>query len=74
MSAGASSHSARTAFTTIVNGLMSANVWSQLGIESVGTNADDANVSGKITRKPTDCADSGLLAIIPISAKNHENA
>ena len=31
-------------------------------------------MSGKIARKPTDCADSGELATIPISAKNHENA
>jgi len=39
-----------------------------------GKRAEEANVSGKIARKPTDCADSGEPAIMPISAKNHENA
>jgi hypothetical protein len=56
--AGASSHSARIAATTIVKGLTFANASSHSGIDSTGTNADDANVSGKIAMKPIDCAAS----------------
>ena len=44
----------------IENGLMSAaNVCSQSGIVSGGTNAEEAKVSGKIAMKPNAFADSG---------------
>ena len=57
--AGVSSHSDRTASEIVVNGLASANCWSPSGIDSAGTNTDDANVSGKISVKPIEFAVSG---------------
>src|SRR3954469_3502804 len=72
--AGAPTHSARIAFTTIVNGLISANHWSAAGIESVGTNADEMNVSGNTAMKPSEFAASGEDTSIPSSANTHENA
>ena len=50
--AGVPTKSALAASTIVVNGLFSANGWSQLGIDSTGTNADDTNVSGKRIVKP----------------------
>jgi hypothetical protein len=47
----------------VVNGLCSATGWSQLGIESTGTNAEDTNVTGKRTVKPTALAYVRLPAI-----------
>jgi hypothetical protein len=44
---------------------MSAKVCSHDGIVSTGTNADDANVSGKIAMKPSDWAASGEDAVSP---------
>ena len=60
--------------TTIVNGLSSANGCSQPGIESTGTNADEANVSGKITMKPRRLRGLGDDAVSPTKAKTHEKA
>ncbi len=39
-----------------------------------GTNAEDRKVSGNTARKPTELADSGVVAIRPTSANTHENA
>ncbi len=72
--AGAPSHRARIASTTIVNGLTSANHCSTSGIESTGTNAELMKVSGKTAMKPTEFADSGDDTISPSHAKTHENA
>ena len=58
----------------IVNGLISANHCSAPGIDSTGTNADEMNVSGNTTMKPTEFAASGEDTSRPSSAKNHENA
>ena len=55
-------------------GLTSANCFSPSGIESTGTNADEANVSGKIAVKPIEFAVSGDDEYSPTSAKIHENA
>ena len=44
--AGVPTNSARAALTMIVNGLCSAIGWSQAGIESTGTKADETKVSG----------------------------
>src|SRR3954447_20214503 len=71
--AGAPIHSARSAFTTIVNGFSSANQRSPAGIDSTGTNADEMNVSGKMTMKPSELADSGDETSSPSSANTHEN-
>ena len=50
----------------IENGLMSvANVCSQSGIVSGGTNAEEAKVSGKIAMKPNAFAASGVEASSP---------
>ena len=57
--AGVPSHRWRTASTTVVNGLASANCRSPSGIDSAGTNTDEANVSGKIAVKPIEFAVSG---------------
>ena len=72
--AGVSSHSARIASVMMLNGLTSANCRRPSGIDSTGTNADEANVSGKITMKPIACADSPEDAVSPTSAKNHDQA
>ena len=72
--AGASTNRERTASTTTVNGLTSAKASSAAGIDSTGTNADEANVRGKIALKPTACADSGELTTRPMNANSHENA
>jgi hypothetical protein len=58
----------------VLTGFASANVWTAAGIESVGTNADDANVSGKRMVKPIACADSGDDEVSPIQAKIHDDA
>ena len=68
------SHSERTASTTVVNGFASANCRSPSGIDSAGTNAEEANVSGKIAVKPIEFAVSGDDENRPTSAKIHENA
>ncbi len=72
--AGAPSHRARNASTTIVTGFTSANFCSALGIESTGTNAEEMNVIGKTSVKPIPFAASGEETDIPIRAKIHENA
>src|SRR5437016_3704161 len=72
--AGASTHSARSAFTSIVKGLIFANHLSASGIDSTGTKADEMNVSGKTAMKPSELAASGEETSIPSSANIHENA
>src|SRR4051794_2080996 len=64
--------SARTALTVIVIGWCSAKGCSQSGIVAVGTNALDANTSGKTSGKLAACALSALGTDSPTSAKNHE--
>src|SRR4051812_40402028 len=71
---GTPSHSSRTALTVSVTGLTSAKACSQSGIESTGTKADDAKVSGNSQMKPADWATSALGTESPISAAIHENA
>ena len=58
----------------IVNGLFSATGWSQLGIVSTGTNADETNVSGKRMVKPYAFAASGEDAVRPMKANTQEKA
>ena len=65
--------SARTALTTRVTGLTSANACTTPGIEAVGTNAEEAKVSGKTQMKPADWAVSGFLTASPTNALIHEN-
>ena len=72
--AGVFSHSDRTASEIVVNGLASANCRSPSGIDSAGTNTDEANVSGKISVKPIEFAVSGVDEYRPMRAKIHENA
>ena len=74
MPAGASSHSARIASTTTVTGFAAATCSSPSGIDSTGTNADEMNVIGKISVKPTPLAASGEETDSPITANTHENA
>ena len=56
--AGSPIQRARIASTATVNGFTSANCRSPSGSVSIGTKAEDTNVSGKITRKPIACAAS----------------
>src|SRR5215831_12312958 len=72
--AGTPRNRARAALTMVVNGLCSANGWSQLGIESTGTNADETNVSGKRIVNPYAFAASGDEAVSPMNAKTQEKA
>jgi hypothetical protein len=58
----------------VVNGLAEATPWSQLGIVSTGTNADETNVSGKMIVKPYAFDASGDDAMRPIRANTQENA
>ncbi len=57
-----------------MNGFASANAWIAAGIDSGGTNADEANVSGKISMKPSACAPSAEVEISAMNAKIHEKA
>src|SRR4029453_10888892 len=72
--AGTPRNSARAAFTMYVNGLCSAIGWSQLGIESTGTNADEKNVTGKRIVNPYAFDASGDDDMRPMKAKTHEKA
>ena len=72
--AGVPSHSARIASTMTLTGLASATSSSPAGIDSTGTNAEEMNVIGKISVKPTPFAASGVETDIPIRAKIQENA
>src|SRR6476659_10578019 len=72
--AGIPRKSARAALTMYVKGLCSAIGWSQLGIESTGTNADETNVTGKRIVNPYAFAASGDEAVSPMNANTHENA
>jgi hypothetical protein len=51
--------SARAAFTVSVTGLTSAKACTAPGMDDVGTNAEEAKVSGKTQMNPTDWAVSG---------------
>jgi hypothetical protein len=64
--------SARAASTARVTGLTSANHCTAPGIEEVGTNADEAKVSGKTQMNPTDWAASGSRTVSPTKALIHE--
>ena len=72
--AGRPRNSARAAFTMYVNGLCSAIGWSQLGIVSTGTNADETNVIGNRIVKPYAFDASGDEDESPMKAKTQENA
>ena len=65
MPAGVPIHSERSASTTVVIGFAFAIAASTLGIESVGTYADETNVSGKMTIVIIAEADSGEDAMSP---------
>ena len=67
-------NSARAAFTMHVNGLCSAIGWSQLGIVSTGTNADETKVTGKRIVNPHAFEASGEDDERPMKANTHENA
>jgi hypothetical protein len=64
---------ARTASTASVTGLTSAKARTAPGIEEAGTNADEANVSGKTQMNPTDWAVSGSRTERRTKALIHEN-
>ena len=64
----------RIASTVMVNGFTSANASSGAGRFSIGTNADEMNVNGKITMNPICCAVSALVEYKPTSAKIQLNA
>ena len=63
---------ARTASTARLTGLTSANACTAPGIEEVGTNADEANVSGNTQMNPADWAVSGSRTVRPTNALIHE--
>jgi len=65
--------SARAASTTSVTGLTSANARTAPGIVPAGTNADDANTSGKTQMNPIDWAVSGSRTARPTNALIQEN-
>jgi hypothetical protein len=69
-----SSQSERSASVTVVKGLASANCRSPSGIDSAGTNIEDAKVSGNRAVKPIAFAVSGEDEYSPTSAKTQENA
>ena len=52
--------------------MTSANHCTAPGIESVGTNAEEAKVSGKTQMNPTDWAASGSRTVRPTKALIHE--
>ena len=58
----------------MVNGLCSAKLSSQLGIDSTGTNADETNVSGNRIVNPYAFEASGEDAVRPMNANTHEKA
>src|SRR5918998_2318953 len=72
--AGASTNRARVASTIVLNGLFSAKASIADGIDSGGTNADDANVSGKISMKPSAWAPSAEVELRAMYAKIQEKA
>jgi hypothetical protein len=72
--AGVSRKRARTASTIVVNGLISATVSSQLGIDPSGTNADETKVSGKRIVNPYAFDASGDDADRPMKANTQEKA
>src|SRR3954463_11230603 len=59
----------RAVFAVKVTGEASAKVFSQSGMLDTGTNTDEANTSGKITTKPSDCAASAPRTISATKAK-----
>ena len=72
--AGAPTNSALVASTIVLNGFALANASMAAGIDSGGAKADDANVIGKITMKPSAWAPSGELELSAMKAKIQENA
>ena len=62
------------ASTVMVNGFTSANASSGAGMFSIGTNADEMNVNGKIAVNPICWALSALVEYRPTSAKIQLNA
>ena len=58
----------RAALITRVTGWCSAQTCSQPGMLETGTNADDANVSGRSTGNPISCAVSEFDAESPMTA------
>ena len=55
-------------------GFALANASMAEGIDSGGTNADEAKVSGKISMNPSACAPSAEFVLSATKAKIHENA
>src|SRR5664280_2562386 len=65
--------SARQALTVTLTGWSVANPWSQLGILSTGTKADEMKVSGNSRGKDITCAVSLLAADSPMTANPQES-
>src|SRR6476469_5403301 len=63
----------RAALTTAVTGWWFANTWSQPGIDSTGTNADDAKTSGARIGNEAAWAVSASGAMRPTIANTHES-
>src|ERR687895_2761248 len=72
--AGVPSQSERSASVIVVKGFASANWRSPSGIDSAGTNIDEANVSGKMAVKPIAFAVSGEDENNTTRANIHDNA
>ena len=72
--AGIPRNRARAASTMVVNGLCSAIGWSQLGIVSTGTNAEETNVTGNRIVKPYAFDASGEEDERPMKANTQEKA
>src|SRR5271155_5433048 len=67
-------NSSRAAAVTALTGFQSAIVFNAAGMCSVGTSALDTIASGNSTTRPTLCADSGPLLIMPRQAQPHDSA
>lgn len=72
--AGVPRKRARAASTVVVNGLCSAIGWSQLGMVSTGTKAEETNVNGKRMVNPYAFDASGEEAERPMKANTQEKA
>src|SRR3954468_5837930 len=64
---GVPSDSERSALITWVIGWLTANAWSQPGIDSTGTNADDTNVNGNSQMRPNAWTASSCRSASPMN-------
>jgi hypothetical protein len=62
---------ARIVLTTKVTGWWLAKACSQPGMDAIGTNAEDTNVSGNSQINPNDCTASSSPMASPVKAEMH---